>query len=88
MRTIHPELHRTERIGWLRAAVLGANDGLVSNLALVMGIGATGVSTPIILATGIGKFIADHLTPLASSLAGLLLMSIICSLPVLSPRSP
>ena len=38
-----------------------------------------------ILATGIGKFIADRLTPLASSLAGLLLMSIICSLPVLSP---
>src|SRR5215204_1139905 len=39
----------------------------------------------VILATGIGTWIADHLTPLASSLAGLLLMSIICSLPVLSP---
>ena len=39
----------------------------------------------IILATGIGKWIADHLTGLASSLPGLLLMSIICALPVLSP---
>lgn len=38
MRTIHPELHRTERIGWLRAAVLGANDGLVSTASLVLGV--------------------------------------------------
>ena len=39
----------------------------------------------VILATGIGTWIADRLTPLASSLAGLLVISIICSLPVLSP---
>jgi glucitol/sorbitol PTS system EIIB component len=39
----------------------------------------------VIVATGIGEWIADRLTPLASSLAGLLLISIICALPVLSP---
>lgn len=39
----------------------------------------------LILTTGVGKFIADHLSPLASSLPGLLLISIVCALPVLSP---
>jgi PTS system glucitol/sorbitol-specific IIC component len=38
-----------------------------------------------ILATGIGKFIADRLSPLASSLPGLLVISLVCALPVLSP---
>jgi VIT1/CCC1 family predicted Fe2+/Mn2+ transporter len=36
--TVHREVHRTERIGWLRAAVLGANDGNVSTASLVVGI--------------------------------------------------
>jgi VIT family len=40
--TTHPELHRTERIGWLRAAVLGANDGIVSTASLVVGVAAAG----------------------------------------------
>ena len=40
MRTSHPERHRTERIGWLRAAVLGANDGIVSTASLVVGVAA------------------------------------------------
>jgi vacuolar iron transporter family protein len=39
-RTTHPELHRTERIGWLRAAVLEANDGIVSTASLVVGVAA------------------------------------------------
>jgi len=34
----HTEQHRTERIGWLRAAVLGANDGIVSTTSLVIGV--------------------------------------------------
>ncbi len=38
MRTIHQEVHRTERVGWLRAAVLGANDGIVSTASLVLGV--------------------------------------------------
>ena len=36
----HRERHRTERIGWLRAAVLGANDGIVSTASLVVGVAA------------------------------------------------
>ena len=36
----HPELHRGDRIGWLRAAVLGANDGIVSTASLVIGVAA------------------------------------------------
>ncbi|TQL47013.1 VIT1/CCC1 family predicted Fe2+/Mn2+ transporter [Homoserinimonas aerilata] len=53
---------RNRLSGTFRAAVFGANDGLVSNLALVMGIGATGVSTPIILATGIAGLLAGALS--------------------------
>lgn len=48
--------------GTFRAAVFGANDGLVSNLALVMGIGATGVAPAIILATGIAGLLAGALS--------------------------
>lgn len=48
--------------GGFRAAVFGANDGLVSNLALVLGIGATGVSTPVILATGVAGLLAGALS--------------------------
>ena len=36
----HRERHRTDRIGWLRAAVLGANDGIVSTASLVVGVAA------------------------------------------------
>lgn len=53
---------RAQLSGTFRAAVFGANDGLVSNLALVMGIGATGVSTPVILATGIAGLLAGALS--------------------------
>jgi VIT1/CCC1 family predicted Fe2+/Mn2+ transporter len=53
---------RNRMSGTFRAAVFGANDGLVSNLALVLGIGATGVSTPIILATGLAGLLAGALS--------------------------
>ena len=39
-----PERHRSQRIGWLRAAVLGANDGIVSTASLVVGVAAAGAS--------------------------------------------
>ena len=48
--------------GTFRAAVFGANDGLVSNLALVLGVGATGVSTGFILATGLAGLLAGALS--------------------------
>ena len=53
---------RSQLSGTFRAAVFGANDGLVSNLALVLGIGATGVSTPVILATGLAGLLAGALS--------------------------
>lgn len=53
---------RAQLSGTFRAAVFGANDGLVSNLALVAGIAATGVSTPIVLATGVAGLLAGALS--------------------------
>ncbi|MGV8885994.1 MAG: VIT1/CCC1 transporter family protein [Microbacteriaceae bacterium] len=53
---------RNRLSGTFRAAVFGANDGLVSNLALVLGIGATGVATPVILATGLAGLLAGALS--------------------------
>ena len=53
---------RTRMSGMFRAAVFGANDGLVSNLALVLGVGATGVSPSIILITGLSGLLAGALS--------------------------
>jgi VIT1/CCC1 family predicted Fe2+/Mn2+ transporter len=53
---------RNRLSGTFRAAVFGANDGLVSNLALVLGVGATGISTPLILATGVAGLLAGALS--------------------------
>jgi vacuolar iron transporter family protein len=54
----HRELHRTQRIGWLRAAVLGANDGIVSTASLVVGVAAAGVPRPEILLSGVAGMVA------------------------------
>ena len=54
----HRELHRTERIGWLRAAVLGANDGIVSTASLVVGIAAASSSRKEILLAGVAGLVA------------------------------
>ncbi|MEI5582345.1 MULTISPECIES: VIT1/CCC1 transporter family protein [unclassified Agromyces] len=53
---------RRRLAGTFRAAVFGANDGLVSNLALVLGIGATGVPAPVVLFTGIAGLLAGALS--------------------------
>lgn len=51
----HQELHRTEHIGWLRAAVLGANDGLISTSSLVVGVAAAQMERgPVLLAAAAG----------------------------------
>src|SRR6188508_577225 len=62
MRTIHPELHRTERIGWLRAAVLGANDGLVSTASLVVGVAAANAARENVLIAGVAGLFAGALS--------------------------
>jgi VIT1/CCC1 family predicted Fe2+/Mn2+ transporter len=54
----HRERHRGERIGWLRAAVLGANDGIVSTASLVVGVAASAASRDDILIAGIAGLVA------------------------------
>ncbi|RPI67805.1 MAG: VIT family protein, partial [Ignavibacteriae bacterium] len=52
MRAVHTESHKAHRIGWLRASVLGANDGVVSVSSLVVGVAAGGATSDVILLTG------------------------------------
>lgn len=54
----HAEKHRTTRIGWLRAAVLGANDGIVSTASLVLGVAAAGADASGILVAGVAGLVA------------------------------
>jgi VIT1/CCC1 family predicted Fe2+/Mn2+ transporter len=58
----HLERHRTERIGWLRAAVLGANDGIVSTASLVLGVAAAGASSKSIMIAGIAGLVAGAMS--------------------------
>ena len=58
----HAERHRTQRIGWLRAAVLGANDGIVSTASLVVGVAAASLSQGNILLTGIAGLVAGAMS--------------------------
>ncbi|MEO8672894.1 MAG: VIT family protein [Tahibacter sp.] len=58
----HGERHRTHRTGWLRAAVLGANDGIVSTASLVLGVAAAGASTNAVLVTGIAGLVAGAMS--------------------------
>ncbi len=58
----HPELHRTDRIGWLRAAVLGANDGIVSTASLVVGVAAAETSRTSILLAGVAGLVAGAMS--------------------------
>src|SRR5262245_44637808 len=54
----HRERHASHRIGWLRAAVLGANDGLLSTASLLVGVAAAQVSRSVLLTTGIAAVVA------------------------------
>ena len=58
----HSERHRTHRTGWLRAAVLGANDGIVSTASLVLGVAAAGAGTPAILVAGVAGLVAGAMS--------------------------
>src|SRR5690606_9884142 len=61
-RSRHPEVHRSDRVGWLRAAVLGANDGIVSVAGLVVGIAASGAPAATVLATGVAGTVAGAMS--------------------------
>jgi len=58
----HSEWHRTERIGWLRAAVLGANDGIVSTASLVVGVAAAQTARRDIVLAGVAGLVAGALS--------------------------
>ena len=58
----HRERHRTDRIGWLRAAVLGANDGIVSTASLVVGVAASGAARGEVLVAGAAGLVAGALS--------------------------
>lgn len=58
----HIERHRTHRIGWLRAAVLGANDGIVSTASLVLGVAAAGANSQNILIAGVAGLVAGAMS--------------------------
>src|SRR3990172_2104901 len=61
-RTLHPELHRTARIGWLRAAVLGANDGIVSTASLMVGVAAAHAEYGELLVAGTAGLVAGAMS--------------------------
>jgi VIT1/CCC1 family predicted Fe2+/Mn2+ transporter len=58
----HLERHRTTRIGWLRASVLGANDGIVSTASLVVGVAAAHASQGSVLLTGVAGLVAGAMS--------------------------
>jgi VIT1/CCC1 family predicted Fe2+/Mn2+ transporter len=58
----HSERHRHERIGWLRAAVLGANDGIVSTASLVVGVAAAQATSHEVLVAGVAGLVAGAMS--------------------------
>jgi vacuolar iron transporter family protein len=62
MRPRHLEQHRTERIGWLRAAVLGANDGIVSTASLVLGVASAEANRSAVLVAGVAGLVAGAMS--------------------------
>jgi len=58
----HHEIHRSHRVGWLRASVLGANDGIVSTASLIIGVAAAKVSQSDILLAGVAGLVAGAMS--------------------------
>ena len=62
MRAIHRERHRSSRIGWLRAAVLGANDGILSTASLIVGVAAASPDRAAVLTAGVAGLVAGAMS--------------------------
>jgi VIT family len=62
VRPLHREIHLVERIGWLRAAVLGANDGIISTASLILGVAAAAATKSDILLAGVAGLVADAMS--------------------------
>jgi VIT1/CCC1 family predicted Fe2+/Mn2+ transporter len=58
----HPESHLVSRIGWLRAAVLGANDGIVSTASLIVGVASASAATSDVLVAGVAGLVAGAMS--------------------------
>ncbi len=58
----HAEIHRTHRVGWLRAAVLGANDGILSTGSLIVGVAAAAASRSSVLVAGVAGLVAGAMS--------------------------
>ena len=66
MPVVNKERHRTGRIGWLRAAVLGANDGILSTSSLVLGVAAAQVTHSNVLVAGVAGLVAGAMSMAAA----------------------
>ncbi|SIR50964.1 VIT family protein [Bosea sp. TND4EK4] len=62
MHSLHRENHLVERIGWLRAAVLGANDGIISTASLVVGVAAAAKSADEVMVAGVAGLVAGAMS--------------------------
>ncbi|MFO1062793.1 MAG: VIT1/CCC1 transporter family protein [Pirellulales bacterium] len=58
----HTEKHRNDRIGWLRAAILGANDGIVSTAGLIVGVAAAHAERKAVLLSGLAGLVAGAMS--------------------------
>src|SRR4029434_10539153 len=58
----HRERHKTDRVGWLRAAVLGANDGIVSTASLIVGVAASESGRSAVLIAGLAGLVAGAMS--------------------------
>jgi vacuolar iron transporter family protein len=59
---LHPESHLVSRIGWLRAAVLGANDGIISTASLIVGVAAAAATRNDVLIAGVAGLVAGAMS--------------------------
>src|SRR5271165_915397 len=62
MRTVHKETHLVARIGWLRAAVLGANDGIISTASLILGVASAASNGNEALVAGVAGLVAGAMS--------------------------
>jgi vacuolar iron transporter family protein len=62
MRRVHKESHLVERIGWLRAAVLGANDGIISTASLILGVASAAAPKSDVLLSGVAGLVAGAMS--------------------------
>src|SRR6187431_3265511 len=71
----HPEIHNVARIGWLRAAVLGANDGIISTASLILGVASATGSQSEILVAGVAGVVAGAMSMAAGEYVSVSLQS-------------